>query len=48
MTAFMLPRNDCMFRNPLYNVYTLNPVTPELNPSTQRCLTRFFTWDFAS
>jgi hypothetical protein len=25
-----------------------NPLTPELNPSTQRCLTRFFTGDFAS
>jgi hypothetical protein len=26
----------------------INPLTPELNPSTQRCLTRFFTGDFAS
>jgi hypothetical protein len=25
-----------------------NPLTPELNPSAQRCLTRFFTRDFAS
>jgi hypothetical protein len=25
-----------------------NPLTPELNPSVQRRLTRFFTWDFAS
>jgi hypothetical protein len=25
-----------------------NPLKPELNPSTQRCLTRFFTGDFAS
>jgi hypothetical protein len=25
-----------------------NPLTPELNPSVQRCLTRFFTGDFAS
>jgi hypothetical protein len=24
------------------------PLTPELNPSAQRCLTRFFTGDFAS
>jgi hypothetical protein len=23
-------------------------LTPELNPSAQRCLTRFFTGDFAS
>jgi hypothetical protein len=26
----------------------LNPLTPELNPSAQRCLTRFFTGDFTS
>jgi hypothetical protein len=25
-----------------------NPLTPELNPSAQRRLTRFFTGDFAS
>jgi hypothetical protein len=25
-----------------------NPLTPELNPSAQRCLTRFFAGDFAS
>jgi hypothetical protein len=25
-----------------------NRLTPELNPSSQRCLTRFFTGDFAS
>jgi hypothetical protein len=26
----------------------INPLTPELNPSAQRCLTRYFTGDFAS
>jgi hypothetical protein len=26
----------------------INPLTPELNPSAQRCLTRNFTGDFAS
>jgi hypothetical protein len=26
----------------------INPLTPELNPFVQRCLTRFFTGDFAS
>jgi hypothetical protein len=33
-----------------YEIYIspINPLTPELNPSTQRCLTRFFTGDFAS
>jgi hypothetical protein len=25
-----------------------NPLMPELNPSAQRCMTRFFTGDFAS
>jgi hypothetical protein len=25
-----------------------NPLMPELNPSAQRCLTRFFTGDFDS
>jgi hypothetical protein len=27
---------------------TVNPLKPELNPSAQRCLTRFFTGEFAS
>jgi hypothetical protein len=27
---------------------TINPLTPELNPSAQRCLTRFFTGDISS
>jgi len=26
--------------------YKINPLTPELNPSKQRCLTGFFTGDF--
>jgi hypothetical protein len=26
----------------------INPLTPVLNPSAQRCLTRYFTGDFAS
>jgi hypothetical protein len=28
--------------------YYVNPFTPELNPAAQRCLTRYFTADFAS
>jgi hypothetical protein len=28
--------------------HTINPLRPELNPSAQRCLTRFFTGDFVS
>jgi hypothetical protein len=31
-----------------WNVGRINPLTPELNPSAQRCLTRFFTGDFDS
>jgi hypothetical protein len=31
-----------------HNSGVLNPLTPELNPSAQRCLTRFFTGDFSS
>jgi hypothetical protein len=27
---------------------TFNPLTPRLNPSSQRCLTRFFNGDFVS
>jgi hypothetical protein len=27
------------------NIILLKPLTPELNPSAQRCLTRFFTGD---
>jgi hypothetical protein len=26
--------------------YKINPLTPELKPSAQRCLTRFFYWGF--
>jgi hypothetical protein len=29
-------------------VTTFNPLTPELNPSAQRCQTRFVTGNFAS
>jgi hypothetical protein len=29
-------------------VIAINLLTPELNPSAQRCLTKFFTGDFAS
>jgi hypothetical protein len=31
-----------------YLSIVLHPLTPELNPSAQRYLTRFFTVDFAS
>jgi hypothetical protein len=32
----------------LTDCQVLNPLTPELNPYAQHCLTRFFTGDFAS
>jgi hypothetical protein len=32
----------------IYYILNINPLTPELNPSAQRFLTRFFTEDFAS
>jgi hypothetical protein len=31
-----------------YNIDHINPFTPELNLSAQRCLTGFITGDFAS
>jgi hypothetical protein len=30
-----------------YMKVNINPLTPELNPSAQRCRTRFFAGDFA-
>jgi hypothetical protein len=30
----------------IYGRLTINPLTPELNPSAQSCLPRFFTGDF--
>jgi hypothetical protein len=30
------------------NINTVAPLTPELSPSAQRCLARFFTENFAS
>jgi hypothetical protein len=32
----------------IIRVCFINPLTPELNSSAQRCLTRFYTGDFAS
>jgi hypothetical protein len=37
-----------LWRNVLLNYEAINPLTPELNPSVQRCLTRIFTGAFAS
>jgi hypothetical protein len=36
------------FTNNFKTVIYINPLTPELNPSAQRCLTKFFTGDFSS
>jgi hypothetical protein len=32
----------------VYDMWEVNPLTLELNPSVQRCLMRIFTGDFAS
>jgi hypothetical protein len=40
------PTNTVRWRN--IKFFLVNPSTPELNPSAQRWLTRFFTWYFAS
>jgi hypothetical protein len=32
--------------HPTGKIKGLNPLTPKLNPSAQRCLPRFFTEDF--
>jgi hypothetical protein len=34
--------------NALIAFNIIDPLTPDLNTSAQRCLTRFFTGDFAS
>jgi hypothetical protein len=36
------------FKIKIFGYGFINPLTPELNSSTQRCMTRFFTGDFAS
>jgi hypothetical protein len=42
----LLVTTDLIWGNSCFN--KLNPLTPELNSSAQRCLTRFFTGDFFS
>jgi hypothetical protein len=37
-----------MYYKYMYMYMYINTLTPELNPSAQRCLTRFFTGDFVS
>jgi hypothetical protein len=34
--------------NAFFSLLLINPLTPELNPSAQRCLMRFFAGDFSS
>jgi hypothetical protein len=41
-------REDGSLRAETCRQLCINPLTPELNPSAQRCLTRFFAGDFAS
>jgi hypothetical protein len=42
------PRLRLLYTVPYFIIIYFNPLTPELNPSAQRCLTRIFTGDFAS
>jgi hypothetical protein len=46
--TYSLMRTSTRMWGELIFVYWFNPLTPELNPSAQRCLTRFFTVNFAS
>jgi hypothetical protein len=36
------PNFDTLFATTLEGICLFNPLTPELNPSAQRCLTRMF------
>jgi hypothetical protein len=45
---FFFPKARDHVLDPYISSLYINPLTPELNPSAQRCLTRFFTGDFAS
>jgi hypothetical protein len=42
-------RNGGYIRSTMWDHFSImfHPLTPELNPSAQRCLTRFFTVDFS-
>jgi hypothetical protein len=44
---FSLQLSDSDTRNGCLCLF-INPLTPEINPSARRCLTRIFTGDFAS
>jgi hypothetical protein len=44
----MGPQEQLMVIGRLKLAQEIKPLTPKLNPSAQRCLTRFFTGNFAS
>jgi hypothetical protein len=44
----LLDYSEWLLKLNKYCRWNFNPLTPKLNPSAQRCLTRFFTGDFAS
>jgi hypothetical protein len=48
LVLFTKPDNGIPRKPMVLQLTTVNPLTPELNPSAQRCLMRFFTGDFAS
>jgi hypothetical protein len=39
---------NCICVSMFIKTFGFNPLMPELNPFAQRCLTRFFTWNFSS
>jgi hypothetical protein len=45
-TPLFLYNTSSHFQAPF--TIAFNPLTPELNPSAQRCLTRYFTGDFST
>jgi hypothetical protein len=48
LVLLMHSAKHCRFTVTSCTLCNFNPLTPELNPSAQRCMTRFFTGDFAS
>jgi hypothetical protein len=44
-TALQVERSQVHIQNGAMGVF-INPLTPELNSSTQSCMTRYFYWGF--
>jgi hypothetical protein len=46
--VYSVDRTNFTLQFDMLHAQSINPLTPEWNPSAQRCLTRFFYWDFTS